>query len=166
MGLLAFLQSFNLNKAVHTASAVVILILITCIYKLHVEVTEAKLVYSHPQTINHTKTVTVEGPVRIVTKIVQLPSGEKETTITEDRAPVVEKVETSSSTTIVPLAVALAPAREDRYLLGAGLLDFSPKDFHAYRMYAGYSFKNRVDVFYGIGEDDGIRQSVNVIFRF
>ena len=166
MNPLLLLQSFSLNKAVHTASTIVIITLVTFIYKLHVQVTEAKLVYSHPDVVIKTNTVRVEGPVRIVTRIVELKDGEKETTITEDHAPVVEKVDVSSSTIVVPLSVALEFKRSDRYLLGAGLLDFSPNTYRSYRMYGGYSIANRVDFLYGIGIDGGIKQSVSVIFRF
>ena len=166
MNPLQLFQSFSLNKAVHTASVFVIVTLATFIYKLHVQVTEAKLVYTHPTIVERIRTERVEGPVRIVTKIVELPSGEKETTVTEDRAPVVEKIDASSSTVIVPISVALESKRSDRYLLGLGLLDFSPNTYRSYRMYGGYSIANRIDFLYGVGIAGGIRQSVSVVFRF
>jgi hypothetical protein len=60
----------------------------------------------------------------------------------------------------------MAEPRTDRWLLGASLHDFAPKDFHAYTAWGGYSWNNRFDLLYGLGYNDGLHQNLMGVIRF
>lgn len=131
-----------------------------------IELQKAELVYTHPQTRTKILVRKVVGPVRIVTRIVERTSGERETTIVEERASIVETRGEETESTPVPLSIALAPPRTDRWLLGAGLLNLSPRSSSNWTGYAGYGFRNRFDLLYGLSYDDRINQTILFIVRF
>lgn len=135
-------------------------------YLQHVELEKTALVYRNPERRTITKTIRTEGPVRIVTRIVERPTGEKETVIEETRGAVVETTAAATEEKPVPLAIAMAPPRTDRWLVGATLLDFSPAEAKNYRLNAGYSWRNAVDVLAGAGADNGFTSSLQVVLRF
>lgn len=103
----------------------------------------------HPKIVERVKTVTIQGPVRIITKIVEKPSGEKETTIDENREEVREANDESLLSTPVALISIMPRARTDRFLLTFGLNRLS-KDLDGKALFAGYSIKNRVDLQAGV----------------
>lgn len=145
--------------------SVVVIYCVTMWHQSSVELKKAQVVYAHPQikTIEHV--VYREGPVHTVTKIVEIPGGEKETIITEDRAPVTSDVSISSSSTPVPLAVALVEPRTDRYLLTVGINRLTA-DFDGKAMFVGYGFSNRLDVQVGGVEHNGFSPWVLATIRF
>lgn len=112
----------------------------------------ARLVYLHPQKRSVEKLVTVTGPVKIVTHTIEKP-GETVTVIVEDRGAVVESSGSEVTSTPVPLAVAMAPPRTDRWLLGALVDDARFSDTKGYTGLAGYSFRNRMDLMAGGGAE-------------
>lgn len=131
-----------------------------------IELEKARLVYTHPETRTKILVRKVVGPVRIVTRVIERPSGERETIVEENRGEVVETSGTETSEKPISLAEALAPPRTDRWLAGIGLLNFSPSDASNYTAYGGYGFRNRVDLLYGLSYDDRINQSILLVWRF
>jgi hypothetical protein len=103
--------------------------------------------------------------VRIVTKIIEKPGGEKETSITETHEPITESTDLDIQSSPVPLKDTLALS-SSRWLVGVGLDNFSPKEASAYRFYGGYSIRNRVDLCVGGQYDEKFIPSVLVMTRF
>jgi hypothetical protein len=131
-----------------------------------IELAKAELVYTHPQQRTKILVRKVAGPVRIVTKIVERADGERVTEIVEERAPIVETRGEETESTPVPLSITLAPHRADRWLLGAGLLNLSPRSSSNWTGYAGYGFRNRFDLLYGLSYNDRINHSILFVVRF
>jgi len=168
-----FLQkTFNLKTLAGVQTFVIILVLVyawTNHERLKTQRTEldtARAALEHPATIEKIKTVTVQGPVRVITKIVERSTGEKETTIDETREPVIETNQAESESKPVSLESILPRARTDRWLVGADLRSWSPSTIEAYTFYGGYSFKNRVDVMLGGGRPDKFEGHLLVVARF
>ncbi len=65
----------------------------------------------------------------------------------------------------MPIAVALAEPRTDRYLVSVGLNRLTPT-FDGKALFVGYGFKNRIDVQIGGIEHDGFSPWVLTTFRF
>lgn len=126
-----------------------------------IELNEAKLVYEHPKVVQSVRVV--QGPVRIVTRVIERP-GEKEMVVVEERGQVT--AESRQESTPEPLASILKPVRTDRWLLGLSLHGPSPSDAGSYRVLAGYSFKNRLDLFAGVGYDETVKTEVSLMARF
>lgn len=139
------------------AAGAFVLLLIYC-YLQHVALATAELAYKNPRIIEHTRTVRVEGPVRIVTRVVETP-GRVERVTVEDRGPV--------STTRESLSVrepVFPPApRLNRWLAGAGMAPFDYRETRYWAGYAGYSWGNRIDLMGGVASG---RPAALVIFRF
>lgn len=126
---------------------------------------KTQLVYANPQIKIVEKVVYKQGPVRIVTKIKEIPGKEIETVIVEERAPVETETVSSSITTPVPLSVAMADVRTDRYLLTLGMNRLTPdKDGKA--LFVGYGIKNRFDIQVGGVEHDGFSPWLFGTIRF
>lgn len=130
-----------------------------------VELKKAKLVYENPQVKTVEKIVYRQGPVRIVTKIKEIPGGGKETTIEEDRSATTNEVVSNSESAPVPISVALAEPRTDRYLLSVGMNRLTP-DFDGKALFVGYGFKNRLDLQVGGIQHDGFSPWVLATLRF
>lgn len=145
--------------------SIVVIYCVTMWHQSSVELKKAQVVYAHPQikTVEHI--VYREGPVHIVTKIVEVPGGQKETVITEDRAPVTNEIVSSSTSTPIPLAVALIEPRTDRYLVTLGMNRLTA-DFDGKALFVGYGFKNRLDVQVGGVEHNGFSPWVLATIRF
>lgn len=111
-------------------------------------VKKAKLMYEHPAVVTKTEYRAVKGPVRIVERIVKVPSGEvvTERTISRD-ATTITKGSDSSST---PIAVIMPAA--PRYLVGGS---WRASDERNATLWLGYSFWNRLDVLGGVGYKTG-----------
>ncbi len=129
------------------------------------ELKKAQIVYSHPEVKTVEKIVYKQGPVRIVTKIREVPGGAKETTIEEDHGAITSEVTTSSTSTPIPIAITLAEPRTDRYLVSFGLNRLTA-DFDGKAFFVGYGFKNRIDVQIGGIEHDGFSPWVLTTLRF
>ncbi len=118
------------------------------------EFARQKLVYENPAVKIVEKIVRVQGPVRVITRVVQKP-GETVTIVEERRGEVVESSESGHESRPVPIREAMAPARADRWLAGIQVDDLRFRDSRGYTALAGYSFRNRVDVLGGWGGDGG-----------
>lgn len=145
-----------------------LVVLVTCVTMWHKDATElkkAKLVYEHPQIKTVDRIVYKQGPVRIVTKIKEIPGGGKETTIEEDHDAVTTETDNTTDSKPVPISIALAEPRTDRYLLSVGLNRLTP-DFDGKALFVGYGFKNRLDVQVGGIEHNGFSPWVLATLRF
>ena len=140
-------------------------ILYAYIHEQNVQLATTRLVYTHPrQSINKSKRKEI-GEVRIVTRYIERPSGEKETTIEEVRGAVIETEITDQKNEPVPISETLMPARMDRYLLTIGVNRFS-SDFDGKALFVGYGFKNRMDIQIGGIERNGFSPWLLATIRF
>ncbi len=134
-----------------------VLLLVYC-YLQHVALKQNQLVYRNPSIVRQIRTVRIEGPVRIVTRVVETP-GRIERETVEERGPV--SVVRDSRTTQTPI---FPPApRSDRWLAGIALNPFDYRDSRSWGAYVGYGFRNRLDLCGGVA---GGRPEVLVIVRF
>lgn len=119
--------------------------------------------YAHPKVEKQVIVKTVEGPIRIVERIIERPGGEKETERTITKEPVTSTESNFSMTT--PIAIA-GSSNKSRYLLGGSYrLNFTQAKNGT--VWAGYSFLNRIDVLGGLGIDrDRIQAHVMVLTRW
>ena len=134
-----------------------VLLLIYC-YLQHVALAQNQLVYRNPAIIKQTRIVRVEGPVRIVTRVVETPGRIERETI-EERGPVSEVHE--SATVSVP--VFPPSLRSDRWLAGISVNPFDYRDSRSWGAYVGYGFRNRLDL---CGRISRGQTSVLIIARF
>ena len=127
-------------------------------YLQHVALQQNQLIYKHPAVFQKTRIFRVEGPVRIVTRVVETQGRVERETI-EERGPVSEVHE--SATVSVPV---FPPApRSDRWLAGISANPFDHRDSRSWGAYVGYGFRNRIDLLCGYSNDN---PSMVVIFRF
>ena len=139
------------------AAGAFVLLLIYC-YLQHVALAQNQLVYRNPAILKQTRIVRVEGPVRIVTRVVETP-GRVERETVEERGPVtVVKESLHTQTPVFPPA-----PRSDRWLAGISANPFDYRDSRAWGAYVGYGFKNRFDFMCGYANDNPIMVA---IFRF
>lgn len=135
----------------------VFLLLIYC-YLQHVALKQNQLVYQNPAIIEHVRTVRVEGPIRIVTRVVETPGRVERETI-EERGPVSTIQESLNIQTPV-----LPPApRHARWIAGIGANPLSYRDSRYWAAYGGYSFGGRLDLCGGVNLG---RPAVLVMVRF
>lgn len=138
--------------------AVAFVLLIVYCYLQHVLLARQTIVYRNPMIIEHVRTVRVEGPVRIVTRVIETP-GRVERETVEERGPVSVVMESDKAS--VPV---FPPApRMSRWILGAGLNPFSYQETKYWAAYGGYSFGNRLDLCGGVSAG---HPSVLVMVRF
>lgn len=108
--------------------------------------------------IRQVRTVRVEGPVRIVTRVVETP-GRIERETVEERGPVsVVQESLRVQTPVFPPS-----SRSDRWLAGIAINPFDYRDSRSWGAYAGYGFRNRLDVM--AGYSDGSPKAI-VVLRF
>lgn len=129
------------------------------------ELKKAKLVYENPQIKTVERVVYREGPVRIKTVVVKERDGDEITTIEEHREGTTSEVVAESEKAPVPVSVALAPTRTDRYLLSVGLNRLS-MDVEGKSLFVGYGFKNRLDVQVGVVNRDEVSPWILTTVRF
>ncbi len=138
--------------------AVGVLLLIVYCYLQHVALSQNQLVYKNPAIVHEVRTVRVEGPVRIVTRVVETP-GRVERETVEERGPV--SVVKESLTVKTPV---FQPApRAARWVVGGGLNPFDYRDSRSWAGYGGYSFGGRLDFCAGVS---GGRPSALLMVRF
>lgn len=134
-----------------------VLLLIYC-YLQHVALAQLQVVYKNPAIVHQVRTVRVEGPVRIVTRVVETP-GRVERETVEERGPV--SVVQDSLNVQVPV---FPPApRTDRWLAGISANPFDYRDSRSLGAYVGYGFRNRLDLCGGVSSG---RPAVLVMLRF
>ena len=139
------------------AAGAFVLLLIYC-YLQHVALAQLQVVYKNPAIVHQIRTVRVEGPVRIVTRVVETP-GRVERESVEERGPVSEVRE--SSTVSVP--VFPQSPRSDRWLAGITVNPYAYRDSRSWGAYVGYGFRNRFDLCGGFSNG---RPSALVTIRF
>jgi hypothetical protein len=134
-------------KRVAGAGAVTAVILLVAYVRLqHIALKQAELAYHNPRKVLLTRTVKVEGPVRIVTRTVREPGGREEIMREEVRGPVVTTRDMDFR-----MEPVFPPApRLDRWLAGARVEPFHYTERHAWAVYGGYSFRNRLDLCAGV----------------
>lgn len=139
------------------AAVAFVLLLIYC-YLQHVALAQNQLVYRNPAIIHQVRMVRVEGPVRIITRVVETP-GRIERETVEERGPVsVVQESLRVQTPVFPPA-----PRSDRWLAGIAINPFDYRDSRSWGAYAGYGFRNRLDVM--AGYSDGSPKAM-VVLRF
>ena len=116
------------------------------------------MVYRNPAIIKQVRTVRVEGPVRIVTRVIETP-GRVERETVEERGPV--STVNDSSTASVPVFPPMP--KTDRWLAGISISPFDYRDSRSWGAYAGYGFRNRLDVM--AGYSDGSPKAM-IVLRF
>jgi hypothetical protein len=133
-------------------------LLIIYAYLQHVALAKNQLIYRNPAIIKQTRIVRVEGPVRIVTRVVETP-GRVERETVEERGPVtVVKESLHTQTPVFPPA-----PRSDRWLAGISANPFDYRDSRAWGAYVGYCFRNRLDIMGGVSNG---RPSALLMLRF
>lgn len=138
-------------------SMAVFLLCVYC-YLQHVALKQNQLIYKHPAVFQKRRIVRIEGPVRIVTRVVETP-GRVERETVEERGPVSEVHE--SATVSVPV---FPPApRSDRWLAGISANPFDYRDSRSWGAYVGYGFRNRLDIMGGVNDGS---PSVVLVARF
>ena len=124
----------------------------------------------HPQIVEKVVRVNVAGPTRIITRIVERPTGEKETTTDESRFGEVEYAGEETESRPIGLDELVGTLaqnqRADRWLLGVSHRDWSPKEIRNYGAWAGYSFHNRFDALMGITKHDRTEFNLLAVIRF
>lgn len=155
-----------LNKNTAIGGLVVVILLILVQYKrLDTEYKTAKLVYSNPATKEIVREVRVQGPVRIVYRTIKEPSGVERTETITEQQPVTAITETAHWSEPVPVSVALAPIRTNRWLLTFGVNRLTP-DFDGKAVLAGYGWNNRFDLQAGIINKEGTSPWLMGTMRF
>lgn len=138
--------------------AVGVLLLVVYCYLQHVALAQNQLIYRNPAIINQVRTVRVEGPVRIVTRIVETP-GRVERETVEERGP----VSTVQESLTVQTPVFPPAPRAARWIVGGGLNPFDYRDSKSWAAYGGYSLGGRLDLCAGF---NGGRPGALVFVRF
>ena len=138
-------------------SMAVFLLCVYC-YLQHVALKQNQLIYKHPAVFQKTRIVRIEGPVRIVTRVVETP-GRVERETVEERGP----VSTTEDSSVVQAPVFPPSKRSDRWLAGISANPFNYRDSRAWGAYVGYGFRNRIDLCGGVSNG---RPSALVVLRF
>lgn len=139
-------------------AAVAFVLLIIYAYLQHVALAKNQLIYRNPAIIHKVRVVRIEGPVRIVTRVVETP-GRIERETVEERGP----VSTVNDSLMVQAPVFPPAPRSDRWLAGISANPFDYRDSRAWGAYVGYGFRNRFDICGGISRG---KTSVLIIARF
>lgn len=138
---LAKVNSLDLKKIARAGYLGLLVALAVYAYLQHVALEKAELAYHNPRQTVRVQKIVVQGPTRIVTRVVEV-EGRKETTTEEVRGPVFEAMDRAFLTEPV-----FPPApRQDRWLVGASLNPFHTGRPDQWTALAGYSFRNRVDL--------------------
>lgn len=152
------LNSVRWRPILNGALYMVVFLLCVYCYLQHVALKQNQLVYRNPAVVHQTRVVRVEGPVRVVTRVVETP-GRVERETVEERGP----VETIRESRMVQTPVFPPAPRSDRWLAGISANPFDYRDSRAWGAYVGYGFRNRIDLLCGYSNDN---PSMVVIFRF
>lgn len=142
----------------------VIILSVSSSYRDHQELKKIQSVYANPEikTVEHI--VYREGPIKIVTKTI-IQKDRTYTVTTEERSPVIILSDSETAKTPIPIAVTMAAARTDRYLLTVGLNRLTP-DFDGKALFVGYSIHNRFDFQVGGIQHDGFSPWLLATVRF
>lgn len=156
--LLPSLTKINWRRVLAISGLGVIFVLCLWVRLQSIALERERLVYLHPRVENRVRVVRVEGPVRIVTRIIKT-EGREETVREEVRGPVVSTTESVNIETPV-----FPPVRAPRWVVGTSLLDFRPGDRSGWTAWAGVSIGGRLDLCLGV--TGSLRPGAMVLFRF
>lgn len=150
----------NWRKIVILSGISAFVLLIIYCYLQHVALKQNQLIYKNPMVIKSMRTIKIEGPVRIVTKIVETP-GRVEREIVEERGPVT----TTNETMTVQTPVFPQPSKSNnRWLAGVSIDPLNIRDSQRFGGYIGYGFFNRFDLLCGYSESN--KPVAMIVFRF
>lgn len=134
-------------------------LLLTC-WQQRQEIQKLRLAYEHPRTVEVVRTVTVQGPTHVVTRVVREPGGREETTTEETHGPVTTTLDGAKSSE----PVFTNAARNSGWVLGGGADGWTPYQTKDVAFYGGYRFFGRLDV---LGRVTGqARAGLVVLWRF
>lgn len=152
------LNSVRWRPIMRVALSMAVFLLCVYCYLQHVALKQNQLIYRNPAVVHQTRVVRVEGPVRIVTRVVETP-GRVERETVEERGPVsVVKESLTVQTPVLPPAPKLS-----RWIAGIGANPFDYRDSRYWAAYGGYSFGGRLDLCGGV---HGGKPSALVFIRF
>ena len=155
---LLLLNSIRWRPILRVALSMAVFLLCVYCYLQHVALKQNQLIYKHPAVFQKTRIVRIEGPVRIVTRVVETPGRvERETVEERGQVSVIRESQMTQTPVFQP-----AP-RSDRWLAGISANPFDYRDSRVWGAYVGYGFRNRLDLLCGYTNDN---PSMVVIFRF
>jgi hypothetical protein len=134
-----------------------VLLLVFC-YLQHLALKQNQLVYRNPAIVRQMRIVRVEGPVRIITRVVETPGRVERETI-EERGP----ISVVQESLIVKTPVFPPSLKSDRWLAGIALNPFDYRESRSWGAYVGYGFRNRLDIMGGYS--DGSPKAM-IVLRF
>ncbi len=156
---LLLINSIRWRPILRVALCMAVFLLCVYCYLQHVALKQNQLVYMNPAIVRQIRTVRVDGPVRIVTRVIETP-GRIERETVEERGPVsVVQDSLSAQFPVFPPA-----PRSDRWLVGLSIDPLSFKDSQRFGGYIGYGFFNRLDLLCGYSEND--KPVAMIVFRF
>lgn len=164
MPILPLIKSLLNKNAVIGGLSIIILLILVQYKRLDAQFKTARLVYENPATKETVRTIQVQGPVRIITKVVERPS-ETIKVIEETRGAITEISEIKNESAPIPESLTMAKPRTDRWLLTIGANRLS-NDFDGKAVFIGYGFKNRLDVQIGGSKRDEFSPWALATFRF
>lgn len=150
--------SVNWRRAAALGAAGVVVVLVGLCYLQSVALARDVVVYHNPRIIDRVRVVRVEGPVRIVSRVIETPN-RRESVIEEDRGPVTVVIDSAHiSEPIFPPAPRL-----NRWLAGISANPSDLRESRYFGAWGGYSWGNRLDLMAGV---NGGRPGVMVVARF
>jgi hypothetical protein len=162
------LESVNWRRVAAIGGAGALVVVVLYLYAQGVSLAQERAItdryvsaYQNPRVITKTRTVRVEGAVRIVTRVVEVP-GRKETTTTEDRAPVmvVDSAELLREPVLPP-----PPSRSaGGWLTGMSMQPFHRNDRSGWTAWGGYSIGGKLDLCAGV--TGGGRATAQALWRW
>lgn len=157
----AFLLSrVNWRRVLGLGATALIVVLVLYVRLQQIALEQARVIYQNPRKVEKVRVVVVRGPVRIVTRTIKEPGGREETVREETQGPVTEVTDTVKITEPVMPTVL----RSDRWLVGFSLDPLHYRDRADSTAWAGYSFRNRLDLCAGVRGRG--RPGVLVMVRF
>lgn len=152
------LSKVNWRRVLGLGATALIVVLVLYVRLQQIALEQHMIIYKNPRRVEKVRVVVVRGPVKIVTRVIKEPSGREETVREETHGPVTEVTDTVKiSEPVLPPA-----ARSDRWLVGLAVDPANHRDRSA--VYAGYSFRNRLDLCAGVNER--LRPELLVMVRF
>lgn len=143
---------------------VLVLIVVGVVYVAKLQYDKIKIlqvqIAEKPAVVDRVVMKTVQGPERVVEKIVEKPGGER----VIERTVYKEAVTAVATNDHSEIPICPAPERKNRYLFGASADPFRAQD--GQMLHAGYSINNRIDLSYGHSVNGPDRNDIRVVLRF